>query len=221
MICRHVERRAIGWGLGLLLLLSMMGTATTRAWAFIAPPVSTAPTASPTATPDPTPITKPRPIPPPRRAPSATPRTAAAIAGIVAPLPSTLTASSLAVIGFQYTGNVLMTTAAGPVPAMEFAVSTATFSGLAILQTCPASKVRMALSLTPGAHAVATTLRLDATRLTATIGGTPIDWTVAAPPPTHPFAADAGTLDAVTVTTLDAAAATMSQPSLRLQTSFC
>lgn len=132
-----------------------------------------------------------------------------------------MTASSLAVIDFVYTGNVSVTTAAGPVQAMEFAMSTATFAGLAIVQACPASKVRLAVSLAPGAHAVATTLRLDATRLSATIGGTPFDWTVDAPPPTHPFAADTGTLDAVSVTMLDSAAATMSQPSLRLQASFC
>ena len=132
-----------------------------------------------------------------------------------------MTATSLAVKGFQYTGTVSVTTAGGRVQAMEFSISEATFAGLALSQACPASKVRLTVSLAPGAHAVATALRLDATRLTATIGGVPVDWTVDAPPPTHPLAGDGGALDAVHLTMLDSAAAKMSQPSLRLQASFC
>ena len=148
--------------------------------------------------------------------------------------PSTITASTMTVAGFRYTGITTLAQGGGTVRALTFVMSRASMQGFALAVPC--QKVASGLSTqfdlavpaaasvaSPGAMTVYATEVDYATTDTTVPTPTPppFRWTVAVPPPQHLLFADAGTLTGVkiAVTRLDAATLTMN--SVRSTSSFC
>ncbi len=146
---------------------------------------------------------------------------------VTAPLPAsgaTLTAASAVLGGLVYDGNVTVSTTAGDVPTLKLSSASATLTGLRLDVPCQAVPGLGGISaavVTPSASKSTAEkgVTLFARSVTATMAGTTVTWTPAAPPPAQQLG-DATLTDAtVELATMSAPALTL--PRLRQTTTFC
>jgi hypothetical protein len=137
---------------------------------------------------------------------------------------STMTAASAELTGLVYQGVVTVTLPAGDVQVLELTSSAATLTGLGLHTPCTAAAAGGAtttdtLTATGSTSTAAGGLTLYATSIAATVGGSPVTWTPAAPPPAEQLG-DATLTDA-TVDLVALSAPSLVLPPLRQATSFC
>lgn len=233
-------------GLSALLLVAMSAPALADAPTGSATSIST-PSSTPTATTAPSPSVVVAPSPPPSQQstspaptpvvkkplPAAHPRLAPA--GLVASVEqSVITADSMTVSGFQYTGLTTLPRGGSTVVALTFVMSTASMPGFALTVPCHpvANGFQMQFVLAvPGTAAASSpaSMTVYATEIDYTTTDTsipppavpPYRWTVAAPPPLHLLAADAGTLTGVKIVVVRVDAPTMTFGPVKSTSSFC
>lgn len=120
---------------------------------------------------------------------------------------TTLLASSAQVTGFTYAGPKTVSTRAGQIAALEFAVSSATFTALDLQMPC-AGHAWLELSQ-PSASSTGTTgqLTLDAVSFDATVNGAVVSYAPATPPSAQPLPSGSGTMTGIRIVTISAVAA--------------
>lgn len=166
---------------------------------------------------------------------AATPPRQAPAAGVVASTaPAVITAASMLVSGFRYTGTTTLPSGAGSVTTLTFVVATSSMLDFQLAVPChPAGggfNMQFDMAVPPGVAATSpASMTIYATELDyltadptiAAPAVPPFRWTVASPPPTHLLAADAGTLSAVRINIVRVDAPTLSLGATRSTSSFC
>ena len=127
----------------------------------------------------------------------------------------TLTAGGMHALGLTYTGIVSVPSSSGPVQAMHFTMSSGTATTLVMTNGCGPSVT----DVTSAGSASFGATSFDALSLAVTVGGTPVVFTVAAPP-TAPFPADV-VLQDVTLSATSLSTDTLSAPSITMQAAPC
>ena len=120
---------------------------------------------------------------------------------------TTLLASSAQVTGFSYAGPKTVSTRAGQIAALEFTISSATFTALDLQMPC-AGHAWLELSQ-PTASSTGTTgqLTLDAISFDATVNGGAVSYAPSTPPSSQPLPSGSGTMTGLRIVAVSAMAA--------------
>ena len=137
---------------------------------------------------------------------------------------ATLTASSVELTGLVYQGVVTVTLPGGDVPALELTSTAARLTNLRLHAPCSVASAGGGTTTDTGSADGSTStadkgLTLYATSIAATVAGTAVTWTPAAPPPAEQLG-DATLTDA-TVDLVALSAPSLTVPTLRQATAFC
>lgn len=142
--------------------------------------------------------------------------TAGGRASVIVPSPYLLvSADSMDALGLTYVGTVSVSTPSGDVQVLRFTMTGGSLAGVGLAQPC-AGGAATTLAATSAALGATT---LDVVSLQATVGGAPVEFTVAQPPVTG-FPAEVQ-LQSVALSVTSLSATTLKTQTLHTATQRC